>query len=147
MEWPLHHVLPHSKVLTPELQVALREVMSDALLVQLSDAAAAIDPAESAVLALDWVNGRRTPDANQALKGALMNLTMGTNAPRFSGRWWRPSATARCRLWSGLRAKAFFRPMLRKPSFTKPALGLAVATLRRRKWLLEGPMGFSPATR
>ena len=83
VEWPLHHVLPHSKVLTAELQAALQEEMSDALLVQLSDAAAAVDPEESAVLALDWVNGRRTPDANQALKGALMNLTMGTNAPQI----------------------------------------------------------------
>jgi L-ribulokinase len=82
VEWPLHHVLPHSKVLTPELQAALRDEMSDTLLVQLSEAAAAVDPAESAVLALDWVNGRRTPDANQALKGALMNLTMGTSAPQ-----------------------------------------------------------------
>ncbi|HEX8507520.1 MAG TPA: ribulokinase, partial [Hymenobacter sp.] len=81
LEWPLQHVLPHSKVLTPELQAALREEMSDTLLVQLSEAAAAVDPAESQVLALDWVNGRRTPDANQALKGALMNLTMGTSAP------------------------------------------------------------------
>ena len=83
VEWPLHHVLPHSKVLTPELQAALREEMSDALLVKLSEAAAAVDPEESHVLALDWVNGRRTPDANQALKGALMNLTMGTNAPQI----------------------------------------------------------------
>ena len=83
VEWPLHNVLPQSKVLTPALQAALREEMSDALLVQLSHAAAAVDPAESAVLALDWVNGRRTPDANQALKGALMNLTMGTSAPQI----------------------------------------------------------------
>ena len=83
LEWPLQHVLPHSKVLTPELQAALREEMSDQLLVQLSEAAAAVDPAESQVLALDWVNGRRTPDANQALKGALMNLTMGTSAPQI----------------------------------------------------------------
>ncbi|WP_201985943.1 ribulokinase [Hymenobacter rubidus] len=83
VEWPLHHVLPHSKVLTPELQAALREEMSDALLVKLSEAAAAVNPEESHVLALDWVNGRRTPDANQALKGALMNLTMGTNAPQI----------------------------------------------------------------
>ncbi|MBC8083881.1 MAG: ribulokinase, partial [Hymenobacter sp.] len=83
VEWPLTAVLPHSKVLNAELQVALRDEMSDLLLVELSRAAAAIDPAESAVLALDWVNGRRTPDANQALKGAIMNLTMGTNAPQI----------------------------------------------------------------
>jgi L-ribulokinase len=57
--------------------------MSNTLLEQLSEAAAAVDPAESSVLALDWVNGRRTPDANQALKGALMNLTMGTSAPQI----------------------------------------------------------------
>jgi L-ribulokinase len=82
LEWPLQHVLPHSKVLTPELQAALREEISDTLLLKLSNAAAAADPAESQVLALDWVNGRRTPDANQALKGALMNLTMGTSAPQ-----------------------------------------------------------------
>ncbi len=82
LEWPLTAVLPHSKVLTPELQAALRDEMSDTLLVQLSAAAAALDPAESAVLALDWVNGRRTPDANQALKGAIMNLTMGSSAPQ-----------------------------------------------------------------
>jgi L-ribulokinase len=83
VEWPLQNVLQHSKVLTPELQAALRDEMSDTLLVKLSEAAAAVDPAESQVLALDWVNGRRTPDANQALKGALMNLTMGTNAPQI----------------------------------------------------------------
>jgi L-ribulokinase len=82
LEWPLQQVLPHSKVLTPEMQAALREEMSDTLLVKLSEAAAAVNPEESQVLALDWVNGRRTPDANQALKGALMNLTMGTSAPQ-----------------------------------------------------------------
>jgi L-ribulokinase len=57
--------------------------MSDNLLRQLTQAAAEVDPAESSVLALDWVNGRRTPDANQGLKGALMNLTMGTSAPQI----------------------------------------------------------------
>ena len=82
LEWPLQNVLSDSKVLTPELQAALREEMSNTLLAKLSEAAAAVDPAESQVLALDWVNGRRTPDANQALKGALMNLTMGTSAPQ-----------------------------------------------------------------
>jgi L-ribulokinase len=83
IEWPLNALLPHSDALDVAQQAALREEMSDRLFVQLTQAAAAVDPAESAVLALDWVNGRRTPDANQALKGALMNLTMGTGAPQI----------------------------------------------------------------
>ncbi|MBC6989395.1 ribulokinase [Hymenobacter sp. BT491] len=83
VEWPLRTMLPNSKVLTPELQHALREEISNNLLVELANAAEQVDPAESAVLALDWVNGRRTPDANQGLKGAIMNLTMGTNAPQI----------------------------------------------------------------
>jgi len=51
------------------------------MIAQLSEAAARINPAESSLLALDWMNGRRTPDANQNLKGAIMGLTLGTDAP------------------------------------------------------------------
>jgi L-ribulokinase len=80
LEWPLQ--AGPSKVLTPEQQAAYRQEVSDNLIVQLTKAAAEVDPAESHVLALDWVNGRRTPDANQALKGALTGLTMGTSAPQ-----------------------------------------------------------------
>ncbi|MCB2407869.1 ribulokinase [Hymenobacter lucidus] len=82
LEWPLNTMLASSKVLSPEQQQALRQEMSDNIMVELNKAAAAVDPEESQVLALDWVNGRRTPDANQALKGAIMNLTMGTSAPQ-----------------------------------------------------------------
>jgi L-ribulokinase len=70
-------------VLSPEQQQALRQEMSDNIMMELNRAAAAVNSAESHVLALDWVNGRRTPDANQALKGAIMNLTMGTSAPQI----------------------------------------------------------------
>ena len=81
LEWPVQ-ALGESKVLSAGQLADFRQELSDNLLRQLTEAAAALDPAESQVLALDWVNGRRTPDANQALKGALMGLTMGTSAPQ-----------------------------------------------------------------
>lgn len=53
------------------------------ILEKLTNEAAAIDPTETTVLALDWFNGRRTPWADPELKGALIGLTLGTNAPRL----------------------------------------------------------------
>jgi L-ribulokinase len=35
---------------------------------------------EDAELAMDWFNGRRTPDADQKLKGGFMNLTLASTA-------------------------------------------------------------------
>ncbi len=84
LEWPLQAAtLAHSQVLSAEQLALFQQELSDNLLRQLTQAASEVDPAESSVIALDWVNGRRTPDANQALKGALMNLTMGTSAPQI----------------------------------------------------------------
>ncbi|HHT85367.1 MAG TPA: ribulokinase [Firmicutes bacterium] len=53
------------------------------ILARLTEEAAQIDPETTSVLALDWLNGRRTPYADQLLKGALVGLTLGTDAPRL----------------------------------------------------------------
>ncbi len=62
-------------------------VKADELIAQiipkLSDEAAQIPIEESTIVAVDWMNGRRTPDANQEVKGAIMGLTLGSSAPRI----------------------------------------------------------------
>jgi len=80
LSWPLEAVLP---------RVSSMEINSDALLAEtrtgimeeLSRKAAGLPAGGSGVMALDWLNGRRTPDANQHLKGAIMGLTLGSDAP------------------------------------------------------------------
>ncbi|HTX72655.1 MAG TPA: ribulokinase, partial [Rectinemataceae bacterium] len=57
------------------------QAIEDKLLPALEAEAAKIDPSESGLVALDWHNGRRTPDADQALTGALAGISLGTDAP------------------------------------------------------------------
>ncbi|RKX82788.1 MAG: ribulokinase [Spirochaetes bacterium] len=61
----------------------IAESVRNSILSELDKEAVKINPEESGVIAVDWLNGRRTPDANQALKGAIYGLTLGTNAPRI----------------------------------------------------------------
>jgi len=79
--WPIEHVVSEIDGLDEALKQKIRKESADHMIDQLSEAAAKINPASSSLLALDWMNGRRTPDANQNLKGAIMGLTLGTDAP------------------------------------------------------------------
>jgi len=53
------------------------------IIFRLSAEAEKVEPLDSTVLALDWLNGRRTPFADHALKGAIIGLTLGTDAPKI----------------------------------------------------------------
>ena len=55
--------------------------VSHSFLQRISEAAARIEPHVSAPIALDWLNGRRTPIANQRLTSGIIGLTLGTDAP------------------------------------------------------------------
>jgi L-ribulokinase len=55
----------------------------DRIIPTLANHAAALPPEENGELAIDWLNGRRTPDANQLLKGAISGLSLGSDAPRI----------------------------------------------------------------
>ncbi len=49
----------------------------------LSAKAAKLAVTENDPIALDWFNGRRTPDANHTLKGGIMGLNLSTDAPKI----------------------------------------------------------------
>ena len=83
LEWPLKNVLEESDLLDAATKEKLIQETSDNIIKKLSEAAAKIPIDESGVVALDWMNGRRTPDANQALKGAIAGLNLGSDAPRI----------------------------------------------------------------
>jgi L-ribulokinase len=82
LAWPLEAVLPTAKGMKAADAARLAADVEDRLLETLSVEAAEVDPAESTVLALDWLNGRRTPFADQTLKGAVVGLTLGSSAPK-----------------------------------------------------------------
>ncbi|MEN8251912.1 MAG: ribulokinase, partial [Bacteroidota bacterium] len=74
LEWPLQNILTESELIDESTKQKLIEETSDKIIAKLSDEAEKIPIAESDIVALDWMNGRRTPDANQNLKGAIAGL-------------------------------------------------------------------------
>ena len=82
LEWPLQLIDDKE----------LQERVSAKIIPELSKQAAALPLDENAELAIDWLNGRRTPDANQLLKAAISGLNLGSDAPRV----FRALAEATC---------------------------------------------------
>jgi L-ribulokinase len=81
--WPVEHVIASMEELDGAAREKILRETESRMIPELSRAAEEVSPEESSVLALDWMNGRRTPDANQNLKGAMMGLTLGSDAPRI----------------------------------------------------------------
>ena len=81
--WPAEELISKSTLIDKETKKKLISEIADQMIPQLSIEAEKIPVGESGVLALDWMNGRRTPDANQVLKGAILGLNLGSDAPRI----------------------------------------------------------------
>jgi L-ribulokinase len=87
LSWPLKALLAKSSLLDSGTAQKLIEEIQGKLIVELSQQALAIPLREEDELAVDWLNGRRTPDANQLLKGAMTGLNLGTDAPHLFKAW------------------------------------------------------------
>lgn len=75
LSWPVNHLASGDKTLSADI--------SDKIISSLSAEASKLPLNEKDELAVDWLNGRRTPDADQLLKAAIINLNLASDAPRI----------------------------------------------------------------
>ena len=83
LEFPLKNIIGHSSLIDEATKAKLIEEACDRIIPALTAEAEKIPVSESTIIATDWMNGRRTPDANQLLKGTITGLTLGSTAPRI----------------------------------------------------------------
>ena len=81
LAWPLQNILSTTKLIDQATAQGLQLEIADKIISELSKQAAALPLNENDELAVDWLNGRRTPDANQLLSGAFTGLNLATDAP------------------------------------------------------------------
>ncbi len=81
--WATDTLLHPSSLIDINTADLLKKEIADKLLVELSKAASRLPLHEDDEIAVDWLNGRRTPDANQLLTGAVSGLNLGTTAPHI----------------------------------------------------------------
>lgn len=83
LSWPLESILKNTKLVDSETSKKISEEVEDNIIKVIEEEAAKINPKDTGLIALDWLNGRRTPFADQKLKGAIFGLSLGSTAPKI----------------------------------------------------------------
>jgi L-ribulokinase len=78
---PVNVLIEESDALEKNQKEKLIEELNGRMIPLLSEQAASVENVDNGMTALDWLNGRRTPDANQLLKGAIEGLDLASDAP------------------------------------------------------------------
>jgi len=81
LAWPVVSILSKTTLVDEATKQKLIDETLDQIIPALSVEAAKVPVSESTILATDWMNGRRTPDANQLVKGTITGLNLGSSAP------------------------------------------------------------------
>ena len=81
LEWSVTHIIAKSNLIDEATKAGLVEETLDNIIPALTREAEKVPVTESLIVATDWMNGRRTPDANPLLTGTITGLTLGSTAP------------------------------------------------------------------
>ena len=85
LEFPVRNILPQTlagRMSEEEIRSLVGDTC-DRIIAELTAEAEKVPVEESTMIATDWINGRRTPDANQMLQGTIHGFTLGTTAPQI----------------------------------------------------------------
>jgi len=74
---------PLVELLSDKLSAEEIEAIKNGILPRLNAQAAVLPVTEQDEVALDWINGRRTPDVDLSLTGAITGLRLASTAPRL----------------------------------------------------------------
>lgn len=87
LAWPLDKMLAGVDWMPPEAVEKLRNELRSNMIRALTDAAISLPLNDDDPVAVDWLNGRRTPDANQELSAGMLGMKLGTGAPHLFKGW------------------------------------------------------------
>jgi L-ribulokinase len=81
--WPVENILAKTNTVDAATRAKLVDEVLDQIIPAMAIEAANIPIEESTIIAVDWMNGRRTPDASQEVTGSIAGLKLGSSAPRI----------------------------------------------------------------